>query len=367
MARGLVMLAAGGTGGHLFPAFALAEELARREIEVDLVTDERGDRFGTGFPARHLHQIASATLKERSPIAVVRTAGSLGKGVASAYALMGRVRPKAVIGFGGYPTFPPLVAARMRGIPTAVHEQNAVMGRANRMLANRVTVIAASWSGTRLLPPKAAAKVVVTGNPVRNAVVEWSRRNYEPPAPGGPVSLVVFGGSQGAKVFSDLLPPAVATLPEGLRRRLQIVQQCREEDLARVGAAYRASGVKAELAAFFQNLPERLANAHLVIARSGASTVSELAVLGRPAILVPLPHSLDSDQFHNARRLHEAGGGWCIEQRELEESSRLGNELASLLQAPDRLSTAAKAARSLGKPDAVILLANMMEKLAGTA
>jgi UDP-N-acetylglucosamine--N-acetylmuramyl-(pentapeptide) pyrophosphoryl-undecaprenol N-acetylglucosamine transferase len=366
MVRGLVMLAAGGTGGHLFPAFALAEELARREIEVDLVTDERGEGFGSDFPARSIHRVPSATLKGRSPVAVAKTVGALGRGVVAAYRLIGKVRPRAVIGFGGYPTFPPLVAARLRGIPTAIHEQNAVMGRANRMLVRGVTAIAASWEGTRNIPKSAESKVRVTGNPVRTAVIHWSRRRYEPPSPEGPLHLVVFGGSQGAKYFSDTVPPAVALLPDAMRSRLRIVQQCRQEDLERVRRQYAEAGVTAELAAFFHDLPERIAASHLVIARSGASSVCELTVLGRPAILVPLPHSIDNDQLYNARRLAEAGAAWCIEQREL-DPGRLGNQLASILQSSDRLTTAAEAARKLGKPDAVILLADLVEDLARIA
>lgn len=358
------MLAAGGTGGHLFPAYALAEELARRDLIVDLVTDERGDRYGTGFPARMTYQVPSATLAGRSPFELGRTGLRLAQGIRRAYKLLGAVKPRVVIGFGGYPTFPPLLAARLRAIPTAVHEQNAVMGRANRMLAKRVTAIAASWEGTRSIPEAAAGKVHVTGNPVRQAVIDWSRRAYEAPSPEGLFQLVVFGGSQGARYFSDAVPPALARLGTSTRARLRIVQQCREEDLARVRNAYASSGIAADLAPFFKNLPELLASSHLVIARSGASSVTELSVLGRPAILVPLPHALDNDQLHNAKRLAEAGGAWCIEQKDL-SAERLAAELAGLLQSPSRLGAAAAAAKREGKPHAVEQLADLVEKLAG--
>lgn len=366
MTRGIVMLAAGGTGGHLFPAYALAEELARRDLIVDLVTDERGDKYGTGFPARATYQVPSATIQGRSPIDMGRTGLRLAQGTRRAFRLLGEVRPRVVIGFGGYPTFPPLLAARLRGIPTAVHEQNAVMGRANRMLARRVTAIAASWDGTRNIPEAAAGKVHVTGNPVRQSVIDWSRRVYETPSPDGLLRLVVFGGSQGARYFSDAVPPALARLGPQARGRLRVVQQCREEDLARVREAYAASGITAELAPFFKNLPELIASSHLVIARAGASSVTELAVLGRPAILVPLPHALDNDQLHNAKRLAEAGGAWCIEQKDL-SAERLAAELAGLLQSPSRLGEAAAAAKREGKPHAVELLADLAEKLAGLA
>ncbi len=364
MTRGLIMLAAGGTGGHLFPAFALAEELARRDLTVDLVTDDRGDRYGTGFPARTIHHIPSATFAGRSPVAAARTMKALLTGVRRAYVLLGELKPRAIIGFGGYPTFPPLVAARLRGIKTAVHEQNAVMGRANRMLAGRVTAIAASWDGTSHLPPSAMSKIRVTGNPVRNAVIDWSRRNYEAPDATGPIRLIVFGGSQGARFFSDAVPPALALLPEAVRRRLSVVQQCRDEDLPRVRDFYRSAGIEAETAPFFKNLPERIAQSSLVIARSGASTVTELAVLGRPSILVPLPHALDNDQLHNARRLAEAGGAWCLEQQNLTPQS-LADAIERLLTEPSRLVAAARAVKAIGKPDAVILLADLMEELAG--
>ena len=364
LAGKVVLLAAGGTGGHLFPAFALSEELQRRGALVDLVTDERGDRYGTGFPARAIHTVPSATLASKSPLAVAGTVGKLGRGVLAARRLLSDIKPAVVMGFGGYPTFPPLVAARLKGVPTAIHEQNAVMGRANRMLVGYITAMAASWEDTRLIPDKARSKVHVTGNPVRGAVLLAARAPYTPPVAGGTFNLVVFGGSQGARFFSDAVPPALIGLPQALRSRLSVVQQCREEDLERVRSAYTAAGIRAELAPFFTDLPQRMAGAHLVIARSGASSVSELTVLGRPSILVPLPHSLDNDQLANARRLAAAGGSWCIEQKDL-TPDRLGHEIAALIESPERLATAAKAARGLGRPDAVTLLADLVEQLAG--
>jgi len=359
-----ILLAAGGTGGHLFPAFALAEELTRRGRTVDLVTDERGDRYGSNFPGRAIHQVPSATLASRSPIAVAGTVATLGRGVFRARALMRRIGPAVVVGFGGYPTFPPLVAAHLAGIPTIIHEQNAIMGRANRMLVRRVTALAASWGDTKNVPADALAKVHITGNPVRDVVIAASRRPYPSISPQIPFGLVVFGGSQGARFFSETVPPALLTLPEAQRRRLRVTQQCREEDLERVRTAYAQGGITAELAPFFKDLPERMSAAHLVIARSGASSVSELAVLGRPAILVPLPHSLDNDQLNNAQRLAEAGGAWCIEQKDL-TPARLATEIAGLIDSPQGLIRAAEAARRAGKPQAVRLLADLVEQLAG--
>ncbi|MEZ5923512.1 MAG: undecaprenyldiphospho-muramoylpentapeptide beta-N-acetylglucosaminyltransferase [Hyphomicrobiaceae bacterium] len=362
MTRGMVLLAAGGTGGHLFPALALAEELKRREIEVELVTDERARNYGGDFPARAMHQVPSATVLGRSPVAIGKTAWTLTRGFARARRLIMDRRPDVVVGFGGYPTFPPLLAATFLKVPTIVHEQNAVMGRANRVLARRVTAIAASYDGTAKLPPGAEAKVTVTGNPVRNAVIEWSRLNYEVIGDRLPIRLVVFGGSQGARFFSDIVPATVGRLPVPIKSRLEIVQQCREEDLQRVEAAYRAEAIKAELASFFRNLPELMARSHLVIARSGASTLAELGVLGRPAILVPLPHALDNDQLHNARRLEALGGAWCREQRGLHPDG-LAELLTSLFGEPTRLAAAAAAARGQGRPDAVSRLADLVERL----
>ncbi len=359
-----VMLAAGGTGGHLFPAFALAQELGRRGVVVDLVTDERGDRYGTGFPARAVHTVPSATLSGRSVGAVTKTVLSLGSGVRAAYALLGRVRPAAVIGFGGYPTFPPLVAAKLRRIPTAIHEANAVLGRANRMLAPRVSAIATSFEQTALLSESLGARVRFTGNPVRDAVIDWSARSYRAAQTDEPFNLLVFGGSQGARYFSEAVPPAIAHLSPNARARLRIVQQCREEDLAEVRNAYAAAGVTAELQTFFKDLPERMANAHLVIGRAGASSIAELTVLGRPAVLVPLPHAVDNDQLRNAKRLADAGAGWCIEQMGL-TPEKLAATIASLMEQPAVLSAAARAAKQLGRPDAVVRLADLAEELIG--
>ncbi len=359
-----VMLAAGGTGGHLFPAFALAQELGRRQIAVDLVTDERGDRYGGGFPARAIHTVPAATIAGRSVVSAAKAGFALMAGVRAAYSLLGKVKPAAVIGFGGYPTFPPLVAAKLRGIPTAIHESNAVLGRANRMLASRVTRIATSFEQTALLPSGLTDRVRFTGNPVRDVVIEWSAHPYRAATPEAPFQLLVFGGSQGARYFSEAVPPAIEQLTLNQRARLRITQQCREEDLAEVRAAYEKAGVTAELATFFKDLPERMSGAQLVIGRAGASTVSELTVLGRPAILVPLPHALDNDQLRNATRLAEAGGGWCLEQKHL-TPEKLAETIGKLIDEPAALMLAAAAAKRLGRPDAVVRLADLAEELIG--
>ena len=239
-----------------------------------------------------------------------------------------------------------------------------MLGRANRALAKHVTAVATSFENTKLLSGRALAKVRVTGNPVRDQVVDWATQSYQPPHRGGPFSLLVFGGSQGARYFADAVPPAVALLPDAIKATLFVVQQCREEDLQRVEAAYEAANVRAHLATFFANLPDEMAKAHLVIGRSGASTVAELAVMGRPAILVPLPHAIDNDQLQNARRLAESGGAWCMEQKDLTPDI-LGQAIARLLAAPETLMQAATAAKAQGRPDAVSRLADLVEELIG--
>jgi UDP-N-acetylglucosamine--N-acetylmuramyl-(pentapeptide) pyrophosphoryl-undecaprenol N-acetylglucosamine transferase len=355
----LVLLAAGGTGGHLFPAFALAEELGRRGIAVELVTDMRGDRYGTGFPARKIHFVPSATLKGRSPLAVMKTAMTLARGFFSARRLLKETRPDAVVGFGGYPTFPPLLAARRLRIPTVLHEQNAVLGRANKALAKGVNAIATSFEKTKFLDGALLSKVHFSGNPVRAVVLEASKIAYKEITADGPLELLVFGGSQGARIFSDSIPPALARLSDDLRRRLIVNQQAREDDVARVREAYRAAGIRAEVAVFFKALPELMAQSHLVIARAGASTVAELAVIGRPSILVPLPHSLDNDQLQNATNLAESGGSWCIEQKDL-QADRLAGEIERLAADSQSLVRAADCARRQGRPDAVERLADLV-------
>lgn len=361
-----VMLAAGGTGGHLFPAFALAEELGRRDFTVDLVTDLRGDRYGTGFPARAVHQVPSATLAGKSPVAIAKTALTLAKGIVAARKLMKEVRPAVVIGFGGYPTFPPLLAARQLGIPTMLHEQNAVLGRANKMLARRVDAIATSFKTTKFLDGPLLDKSQFTGNPVRGIVIDAAATPFPSFEPHGPFHLLVFGGSQGARYFSDAVPPALAVLRPDLKARINLVQQAREEDVARVEAAYVQAGIKAAIAPFFKDLPTRMAGSHLVIGRAGASSVAELTVIGRPSILVPLPHSLDNDQLQNATQLAESGGAWCIEQKTL-TPERLSVEIARLMEGGEALREAAQCAKLQGRPDAVLRLASLVEELAGLA
>jgi len=352
-----VLLAAGGTGGHLFPAQALAHVLEARGIPVELVTDERALRYGGTFPARAMHTIRSATPRGGSPLARAGAIMSLGLGTLQALKTLRRLKPRVVVGFGGYPTVPPLVAASLLGIPTVLHEANGVMGKANRFLAGRVDAIAASipLGG---LAPALADKTRVVGNPVRPNVLAAALTPY-PAFDDGVFRLLVTGGSQGARVMSDIVPPALALLPEELRRRVRLVQQTRQEDLARVEALYQGAGVDAELAPFFSDLPARIAAAHFVIARSGASTVSELAVIGRPSLLVPLPHALDQDQAANAAHLARAGAAETVRQDDFTPQF-LAERLAQLIATPEDLTRAAASAKSVGVPDAAERLADLV-------
>ena len=356
-----IVLAAGGTGGHLFPAFALTEELKRRGAEVHIVTDERVDGFQAQSVADEMHVVPSATVRGKTPMALAKTGWTLLQGVRAARCLFKDLRPDCVLGFGGYPTFPPLLAAGQLGIATGLHDQNAVMGRANRLLARRVDVIATSFADVKYLPESLADKVRLTGNPVRGAVLVAKDVAY--PAFGDEFRLLIFGGSQGARFFSDFFPIALADLEPDYASRLKVVQQCRAEDLERVAALYDAAGIEARCAAFFDDLPTAMAQSHLVICRSGASSVAELAVCGRPAIMVPLPHALDNDQLLNANSLVQAGAGWVIEQEKLNHSD-FRAQLLELFAQPEDLQKAANAAKSLGQPEAVVRLADVVLELA---
>lgn len=353
-----VLLAAGGTGGHLFPAEALARVLIARGVPVELMTDTRALAYAGGFPARAVHAVPSGTPSAGSIVSKAKAALQLARGAFKAYGLLGRIRPRVVVGFGGYPTVPPLVAAGWRRVPTLLHEQNAVMGRANRFVAGRATRIATGFPALGKAGADARAKTSHTGNPIRPAVLEAAKRPY-PAIVDGVLHLLVTGGSQGARVMSDIVPAAVAALPDDIRKRLRIVQQARGEDEARVRAAYAKAGVAAEVASFFTDLPARIAAAHLVIGRSGASTVSELAVIGRPSILVPLPGALDQDQAANAAVLGDVGAASVILQKDF-TPTLLSGELARLLCDPSDLFRQAAAAKSVGQPAGAERLADLV-------
>ena len=358
-----VLLAAGGTGGHLFPAESLAVVLARRGMAVELATDTRALKYGADFPARAIHAIPAATPTGGSLLSKAAAGLVLTRGTLVARRLLTRIKPCVVVGFGGYPTVPPLLAATMRGIPAILHEQNAVMGRANRFLARRVQAIATGFPDLGGVDAAILAKVHHTGNPVRPAVLAAAALPY-PDFDRGRLNVLVTGGSQGARVMSDIVPMAIELLPVALRARLRVVQQARGEDEARVSAIYERLGLNCEVKPFFTDLPMRLAQAHLVIARAGASTVSELAIVGRPAILVPFPFALDNDQAANAAELARTGAVIVVKQAEF-TANWLAAELLACLNGPEALKSRALAAKQAGIADAVERLADLVMQVAG--
>jgi UDP-N-acetylglucosamine--N-acetylmuramyl-(pentapeptide) pyrophosphoryl-undecaprenol N-acetylglucosamine transferase len=357
-----VLLSAGGTGGHLFPAAALAAALNARGIAVDLATDDRALKYGGDFPARAIHAIPSATPTRPGLVAKAQAALALGLGVAVAARLIRRLKPAAVVGFGGYPTVPPLVAAALLGAPSVLHEQNAVLGRANRFLSRRVSYIAAGFPDLGGLAPELKQKLLYTGNPVRPAVLSAAAAPY-PDFADGRLNVLVTGGSQGARVMSEVAPAALAKLAPQERARLKLTLQARGEDRARAAAECEKLGLSIEIAEFFPDLPARIAAAHLVVARAGASTVSELAVIGRPAILVPYPHSLDQDQAANAALLARTGAATVVKQSDFTPDA-LAGFLRQALADPASLQARALAARGAGVPDAAERLAKLVVQVA---
>jgi UDP-N-acetylglucosamine--N-acetylmuramyl-(pentapeptide) pyrophosphoryl-undecaprenol N-acetylglucosamine transferase len=362
MTKGIILLAAGGTGGHVFPAEALGHELRARGYSVHLVTDSRAERYAGTFPADEIHVVPSATFGSKNPIALARTGWKLWTGLRAARRLIGRLKPLAVVGFGGYPTVPPLMASTAMGVPSMIHEQNAVMGRANKALAGKVQAIAGGFLPETEGPY--ADKTVTTGNPVRPAVLTASVVPYVASRGSDPFRLVVFGGSQGAQYFSSAVPTALSLLDQAERDRLAVTQQARPEDKDRVTSCFAKLKAPADISSFFSDMAERLATAHLVICRSGASTVSEIAVIGRPAILVPYPHALDHDQAANAAALVGTGGAQVVPQSDL-SPERLAALVSAAMKEPERLEKMAAAAKSAGRPNAAILLADMVVAIAG--
>ena len=362
-----IVIAAGGTGGHFFPAEALASTLIARGHRVALMTDGRsGGLRSEFFAGRETHVLSGAGIAGHGPLAAARAALSLAAGVAQARGILGRIGAAAIVGFGGYPSVAPLLAARLlrphrlhRRPALVLHEQNAVLGRANRFLARGADMLALSFAETQRVPESATTQL--TGNPVRPAIAALADHPYVPPLAGA-IQLLVLGGSLGARIFSDVVPEALASLPEALRARLHVTQQCRAEDIGRVRAAYEAAAIAAELSSFFPDIADKLAGAHLVIARAGASTIAELAVAGRPAILVPLPSAIDDHQTANARALADHGAGWLVAQANFTPAT-LAECLARRLADPAGLAAAALAARAQARADAAARLADLVEAL----
>lgn len=355
------VLAAGGTGGHMVPAAALAEELIRRGHRVALVSDERGVRFPDLFDGVQTHVLPAGRLSG-GPAGWLRAAREMWRGRAMARELYRTFRPAAVIGFGGYPAFPALAAAFAEKIPTAIHEQNAVLGRVNRLVARRVDAIATSYAETERLKPALLAKAHCVGNPVRDSVLALRAKPYPLLEEDGIFRVLVTGGSQGASVLSKVVPDGLAMLPVAFRRRLQVTHQARIEDIDAARAKYAELDIAADLATYLPDLPEHLGWAHVVIARAGASTLAELTVAGRPAILVPLPTATDDHQTANAREITRAGGARTIPQSRF-TPSELAKQMQKLGLDPEALANAAGRARACGKPDAARDLADLVESL----
>lgn len=357
----LILLSAGGTGGHMFPAAALAKDLLSRGFDVQLITDVRGKKFTQDFGNIPITIVKAGTLGSGIMGKLSGMMG-LGLGILQARTLVDKLKPAVVVGFGGYPSFPAVYAAQRKKIPTIIHEQNAILGRANSVLAPKADRIALSMSHIHGLDEADVPRATVTGNPIREDIAALYSRPYPVMQPDGVMRILVMGGSLGARVFSDIVPKAFAKLPPAYRARLDIVQQCRPDDLEGVRDTYQKAEIRAELHEFI-NVPENLAVTHLVIARSGASTVAEVTTSGRPAIFVPYPHHEDQQQKVNADAVADAGGAWVMTQNGFTEEALLAR-VETFLQNPETLFRAAENARSIGRPDAARRLGNLVTAIA---
>ena len=362
----LVVLAAGGTGGHLFPASALGGELLLRGWAVVLITDRRGSESGASAALRDAttYVVSSGTPAGTNLFAAAWVVLQIFAGTCHAWWLLLRLRPAVVVGFGGYPALPTMWAALQRRIPILIHEQNAVLGRVNRLLAKHASGVALSYVETARLPT-GSAEIVVTGNPIRAEILGERESAYRPSGDKSHFSVLIIGGSQGARVFSKVVPEALRLLPDELRRRLEVEQQCRPEDRDRIDAEYRRHGIVASCETFYVDVARRIADAHVVIARAGASSVAELACIGRPAILVPLPYAADDHQSANAQAFASDGAAIVVQEDSEFSAKALAGLLKRLMMDPDALATMAEKARSWGRADADIALATFVERIAG--
>ncbi len=358
------VLAAGGTGGHLIPAFALAAELERRGHHVALITDERGATI-PGKPDFLPAHVLPAGRFGKNPLSWIGGARAVMQGRQMALRLFETFQPSAVVGFGGYPAMPALLAATSANIPSVVHEQNAVLGRVNRLLSGRVQAIATAYPDVKRLKLKFADKVFLVGNPVRKEVLGLRDEPFPPFSEDGLLRVLVTGGSQGARILSEVVPDGLAMLQPALRARLQVTQQCRPEDLEAVRERYRSHDIPAELGTYFEDMSVRLADAHLFIGRAGASTIAELTAVGRPAILIPLPIATDDHQTYNAREMVKSGGARAIRQTDF-TPNQVAKQIQAMAQRPETLATAAHAAWNCGRPKAASDLADLVESFGGS-
>ncbi len=362
MTKKVVVIAAGGTGGHLFPAAAFAEEMFRRDWRVVLMTDARGRRYAEGFPAERIEDVSAASIS-MNPITAIPAAFKIYKGINEAKARFKALPPALVAGFGGYPSFPALMAARAHKVPILIHEQNSVLGRVNRSMASSASIVACGFERLDRLPAEAAARKRVVGNPVRLPILAVRERPYPEAPAGGWLNILIIGGSQGARVFGEVIPSAISLLPPALRSRLDIVHQVREEQVEDAKAKYKAGNVSAEVAPFFKDMGQRLGAAHLVISRAGASSVTELQVAGRPAILIPFAAAADDHQTANAEGLTSVGAADLFTEAEF-NAGALAALLERRLADPHGLAVRAAAARAAARPEAAKTLADLAEGVA---
>lgn len=354
---GPIVLATGGTGGHVFPAEALSTTLAERGIPQVLMTDDRGSSYSGALGDLPCHVVSAATPAGKSPLKLIGVGIKIARGILQARHLLREIRARAVVGFGGYPALPTVLAAQSIGLPTILHEQNAILGRANRVLARNATAIATSFPRTQSLSNSIKAPMTLVGNPVRLAVRDVRDVPYHPFNGVDDVRLLIMGGSQGARILSEILPKALSDMGSEWRRRLVVTQQCRAEDLPAVKAVYDAAHIRADLKTFIEDVPSLMAQCHLSITRAGASTVSELACVGRPSLLVPYPHATDDHQAANAQALVDAGGAIMMR----DQSFRVGqvqDTVQTLLADQGKLADMAAAAHNFGRPDAALALAD---------
>jgi len=364
LAGQVIAVTSGGTGGHMFPAVALSKSLVRRGARVLFFTDARAARYTEGVEGVETIILPAGGIAGKGIKGRLTGALRLGLGTLKARSLIKKAKPAAVIGFGGYASIPATMSAKWLGIPYAIHEQNAVLGRANRLVASHAERIATSFAKVTMIAPSDEAKVIWTGNPVRAEVAALAVSEYHAPESDGPIRLLITGGSQGARILSEVLPDALVSLPEDIRKRLHVTQQARDEDIDAVRETYDGSMIDVTLASFINDIPEKLRDCHLVIARSGASTVAELTAAGRPGFLVPLPHAIDDHQRFNAQQVEEAGGAWLLPQDRF-TSELVSERLAKLLTNPAALTRAAKAAKSSGRANAAERLADMVLDMLG--
>lgn len=353
------MVAAGGTGGHMFPAEALARELIDRGWQVVLASDARGAAYAEKFPAIERLSLEAATFKRGDPIGMIRAAIKIAAGTIQARKAFKRLKPWAVIGFGGYPSYPALLAATGRKDITLIHEQNSVLGRSNRQLVKKVDAVACAFPVLRMAPSEMEGRVEVVGNPVRPDI----RALYDAPYPeiDPTVRILVTGGSQGAKILSETVPQALALLPISIRINLHVEQQARPEQLETAARIYREAEIEAEVAPFFNDMAVRLGRAHIVIGRAGASTISELAVAGKPSLLIPLKIAADDHQTYNAQVLKDAKAAVVVPEDEV-TAARLAEEIRTLIEGAALLPVRAAAAKSVARPDAAKRMADLVER-----